>query len=609
MQFPIVQKLKLIVLCLLAEGIYYILALVPVVPFTLLSAIFYPPTTALMIGATLFLVVVWAIQPDPIDDRDAMAVAPGSVLQQWVHALSAAVDGGRIHRIVLTDEVNASAYVSPGFMGLGARRTLRIGLPLLQCLSSHEVKAVVAHELGHFSRQHNRAGHWVYRVRYKWGIYLLAHRSDADGFIQSAQKLVARWFIPYFLHQSSAWSHQCEYEADACAQRAGLAGSLIDALVKVELHQHIEQHVMQQDWVQWKLQSDSPPPNILETTLEHIQRYAAPAFAPMLAAAQARPTRLYDTHPRLQQRADHLCVTIEPPQWHGVCAGAEAFPNDWASIFQAHQAAWVGKHRDAWYFAHYRLRWLQAQADAHPNDVALQAVAMASLSTSTTAVDALRALVADHPANAYLNYELGCALLDSDDEDGVDYLQAAVRLNKKMAVPALRRISEHRLQRDCAQAIERSIRKLDAALRWTDAFFDRDLWSRFANEPLEPLPAAARGLFRDAVRANPRIDGCWVGSLQSRPIDGHQFKINLVVFRMDGSGELSPHHTEDRMKAHMAHLLETVTRPDELTCVKAVFYTEPLNPRLLQNINKYPEVCIAQPLGALNQNVIRIDVL
>ena len=105
------------------------------------------------------------------------------------------------------------------------------------------------------------------------------------------------------------------------------------------------------------------------------------------------------------------------------------------------------------------------------------------------------------------------------------------------------------------------------------------------------------------------MDACWVGSLPSWQIDGHQFKINLVVFRMDGSGELSPHHTEDPMKAHMAHLLETVTRPDELACVKAVFYTEPLNPRLLHNINKYPEVCIAQPLGAVNQNVIRIDVL
>lgn len=609
MQFSTFQKLKLIVLCFFVEAIYYILALVPAVALTLLCSIFYAPSTSLLIGATLFLVVVWAIQPDPVDDRDAIEVAPESVLHQWVHALSAAVGGTRIHRIVLTDELNASAHVSTGFMGLGAQRTLSIGLPLLQCLSSNEVKAIVAHELGHFSRQHNRAGQWIYRVRYKWGIFLLARRSDEDGAIQSLQKLVARWFIPYFLRQSSAWSHQCEYEADECAQRAGLADSLIDALVKIELQQHIEQHAMQQDWVQWKLESDTPPGNILETVHRKVQLHAAQSFTPMLAVAAARPASLYDTHPRLQQRASQLGVAIKPPQWYGACAGAEAFPDDWPARLHAHQAAWIYKHQHGWCFAHYRLRWLQAQAGTNPADLALQAVATASLSTSAEALDALRALVAEHPGDAYLNYELGRALLDAEHEDGIAYLQAAVRLNKKMAVPALQRISEHHLGRDCARDIERSIRMLDAATRWTDAFIDEDLWSRFANEPLEPLPAAARGLFRDAVIGNHRIDGCWVGSLQSREIDGHRFRINLVVFRMDGSGEPAHHHAEDAMRNHMARLLETVTRPDELACVKAVFYTEPLNPRLLHNISQHPDVCIAPPRGPVNQDLIRIDAL
>ena len=609
MQFSASQKLRLLALCVLVEGIYYVLALVPAAAMTWLCSIFYAPKTAWLIGAVLFFVVLWTIQPGPVDDRDAITVASGSGLHHWVREISTKVAAGKIHHIVLTDDFNASASVSPGFLGLGTQRTLRIGLPLLHYLRSDEVKAIVAHELGHFSLKHNRAGQWVYRVRYKWSIFLLGRRSAQDGFVQSLQKLVARWFIPLILRQSSAWSHQCEYEADDCAQRAGLARSLINALVKIELHEHIQQHAMQPDWVRWKMQSNAPPQDILETTIKKVQHYAPQSFAPMLAATSARPSGLHDTHPRLQQRASHLSITIEPPQWHGNCAGAEVFPDDWTSIFQRHQASWVSKHQNSWCFSHYRLRWLQAQADANPHDLVLQAVAMASLSSSAAALDAMKALVADHPSDAYLNYELGCALLDGEHEEGVDYLQAAVRLNKKMAASALRRIFEHRVNGDCAHAIERSIRKLDAALHWTGNFIDEDLWIRFANEPLEPLSATARGLFRDAVSANSRIDGCWVGSLQSRQIDGHQFKINLVVFRMDGSGELSPHHTEDHMKAHMAHLLETVTRPDELACVKAVFYTEPLNPRLLQNINRHPEVCIAQPLGPVNQNVVRIDVL
>lgn len=609
MQFSTFHKLRLLALCVVVEGVYYVLALVPAAAMTWLCAIFYAPHTALLAGGVLFLVVLWAIRPDPVDDRDAIAVAPGSVLHQWVRELSAAIGTGRIHHIALTEDFNASACVSPGLLGLGARRTLRIGLPLLHCLNSDEVKAIVAHELGHFSLKHNRAGQWIYRVRYKWGIFLLGRRSAHDGFIQSLQKLVARWFIPLFLRQSSAWSHQCEYEADDCARRAGLSKGLIDALVKIELHQHIQQHAMQRDWVQWKLASDVPPKDILEASLAKVHHYAAESFAPMLAATSARPASLHDTHPRLLQRASHLCVTAEPPQWAGNCAGAEAFPDDWESMLQEHQASWVRKHQHSWCFSHYRLRWLQAQADAHPDDLALQAVAMASLSSSSAALDALKALVTDHPSDAYLNYELGRALLEGDHEEGVGYLQAAVRLNRKMAVPALRSIFEHRMNGDSAQAIETALRKLEAALRWADSFVDENLWTRFATEPLKPLPATARGLFRDAIRANPRIDGCWVGSLPSRQIDGRQFTINLVIFRMDGADELSPHHAEDPMKAHMAHLLQTVTRPDELACVKAVFYTEPLNPRLLQNINRHPEVCIAQPLRPVNQDVVRIDVL
>ena len=609
MPFAKFHALRLLALCVAVEGIYYALALVPAVALAWLAALFYAPEVALALGAVLFAVVVWALQPDPFDDRQAVPVAPGSALHRWVRELSAAVDGGRIHRIVLTDELNASAHVSPGWLGFRSRRTLSIGVPLLQCLGADEVRAIVAHELGHFSLRHNRAGQWVYRVRYKWSVFLLARRSEEDGFIESLQKLVARWFVPYFLRQSSAWSQQCEYEADECARWAGLARSLVDALVKLELHQHIAQHAMQPDWLHWKLHSPTPPEDILERVLGRVHAHAAQSFAPMLAAAGTRPAGLYDTHPRLAQRAQHLGVAVEAPQWPGRCAGAEAFAGEWPAVFARHQAAWVERQQDAWCFAHYRLRWLQVQAQAHPGDGVLQAVAAASLSPSAEALQTLRELAAGHPDDAFLAYELGAALLEADDDEGLAHLQRAVRLNKKIAVPALRKMLEHHLQRDCADAIERALRKLDAAQRWSDGFIDDRLWSRFAQESLEPLPAPARRLFRDAVGSNPRIDGCWVASLLSPLREGHQFRIHLVVFRMEVSGDAASHSGEEPMKAHLAQLLDTVTRPDELACVKAVFCTEPMNPRLLQNLARHADVCIAQPRQPLNQDLVRIDAL
>ena len=609
MQFSTFHKLRLLALCVFVEGVYYALALMPAAALAWLGALFYTPEVALALGAVLFVVVLRALQPDPFDDRDAVPVAPGSVLHDWVLELSEAVGGGKIHRIVLTDELNASAHVSPGWLGLGARRTLSVGLPLLLCLGKDEIRAIVAHELGHFSLMHNRAGQWIYRVRFKWSIFLLTQRSDEDGLIESLQKLVARWFVPFLLRQSSAWSQQCEYEADGCTRQAGLARSLVDALVKIELHAHVRRHAMQPDWLQWKLDAPTPPADIVERTQRSVQDHAAQSFAPMLAATDARPASLYDTHPRLAERAQHLGVAVELPLWPAWCAGAEAFPGEWPSLLKKHQTAWVERQRNAWCFAHYRLRWLQAEAQAHPGDVVLQAVAAASLSPSADALLALQALAATHPDDAYLRYEIGAALLDADDEEGISHLQAAVRMNKKMAVPALRRISDHHLERDSTEAIERSLRKLDAAQRWSDAFVEKDLWSRFTRESLEPLPTPARRLLSDAVSSHQRIDGCWVGSLQSRPREGCQFRIYLMVFRMDGTGDASPHLAEGSMKADMVHLLATITRPDELVCVKAVFYTEPLSPRLLENLTRHPEICITPPRQPLNQDLVRIDAL
>jgi len=68
--------------------------------------------------------------------------------------------------IYLTDYVNAGVGQRGGIMGLGSRRFMVIGLPLLQLLTVSQFEAVLAHEFGHFhGRDTGFLLLWLYRTR------------------------------------------------------------------------------------------------------------------------------------------------------------------------------------------------------------------------------------------------------------------------------------------------------------------------------------------------------------------------------------------------------------------------------------------------------------
>lgn len=61
-------------------------------------------------------------------------------------------------RVYLTPEVNASVADVGGLLGVGSRRVLWLGLPLFELLSEAELRAVIAHEYGHYVHGDTRLG-------------------------------------------------------------------------------------------------------------------------------------------------------------------------------------------------------------------------------------------------------------------------------------------------------------------------------------------------------------------------------------------------------------------------------------------------------------------
>ncbi|MFJ9911176.1 M48 family metallopeptidase [Actinacidiphila glaucinigra] len=66
--------------------------------------------------------------------------------------------------LLLTGDANASVSEDGAALGLlSGQRRLHLGLPLLASLTHAELRAVLAHEFGHFSHQHTRFGAVAYR--------------------------------------------------------------------------------------------------------------------------------------------------------------------------------------------------------------------------------------------------------------------------------------------------------------------------------------------------------------------------------------------------------------------------------------------------------------
>src|SRR5262249_2723298 len=137
----------------------------------------------------------------------AMAVAPkihkfkvpGSRLaaktQPRLFALIADVaqaTGQRMPAEVYVDgKVNAWVTERGGFLGLGKRRVLCLGLPLMATLTKTQLKAVIAHEFGHYYGGDTRLGPWIYKT----------HRSMLDVAVGLSQTGYGAWLnivmIPY----------------------------------------------------------------------------------------------------------------------------------------------------------------------------------------------------------------------------------------------------------------------------------------------------------------------------------------------------------------------------------------------------------------------------
>jgi Zn-dependent protease with chaperone function len=588
-----------------AELNYLIIILVPLVPLVLLGGFVLGPVFAACLGATLALTMWWGVQAGA-SAPSGQSPEPGAPLHRWVDEVCTKLNAPRIDRIILTDELNAAAYQTMGFLSIvGTRRIMLIGVPLLRLMTEAEIRAVIAHEVGHFSRDHGRLGHWVYLVRSKWEHYL--SEWAGDGFVDRMLKRSAAHFVPRFLERSSAWSIRCEYEADALAARATGNHALAEGLCRLEWVGHWLQHDLQVflDRCQ-QLEADAPM-DFWDRVHRQMAELDPASFVKAVEGVKERKKGTFDTHPPLPERLAALGLTPAPPRWDRTPAGLTLLGGQWAKVLGVVHAHWKDHASQSWRFEHVRKRWLHEQI-GHARDPLGQAIFAEQLERGDATLEKLRGLAEAHPEHAQAQFELGLALLHRKSDAGRERIRAAIKLDRRLAVKGYRAVLDA-MDKDAArEEVEAAAKRLDAAIQRQHAVMD-GLWRRIALDGnFWALPRHAAELLTASFGQDPFLDGCW--ALQTQCADGDVvWPLTLLIPRVQFERLQQFGLNEDQLRQRYAYLAEAISAPEQSVFVQTVLSTEPFYPRLLEKLQGMTGTCLVAPRTRINEGVHRVDSL
>ena len=136
-------------------------------------------------------------------------------LQAIAHAVGETMPA----EVYITPEMNA------GVLQRRRKRVMVLGLPLMQVMSVPQMRAVIAHEFGHYHGGDTRLGPWIYRTREAIERTLrLASKQSA------LLQLPFMWYGRMFMRVTQAVSRRQELAADELAARTVGAKPMIDGL-------------------------------------------------------------------------------------------------------------------------------------------------------------------------------------------------------------------------------------------------------------------------------------------------------------------------------------------------------------------------------------------
>ncbi|MBL8896548.1 MAG: M48 family metallopeptidase [Planctomycetes bacterium] len=288
---------------LLALSISVGLMAIPVAEYFAIHRVHFKLALVCVGGA---LVILWSVLP-----RWDRFPPPGVPLREdeqpelfaVIRDVARAAGQAMPREVYLVPEVNAFVAQRGGLMGFFSRRVLGLGLPLLRTLDADQMRAVLAHEFGHFHGGDTKLGPWIYKTRSAIGRTLQA--LEGRG---SALRHPFRWYGNLFLRITHAISRAQEYAADRLAARLVGAAPLREGLMRLPALATLYDVYLQRE-LGPVLSAGRRPPYAegYRLFLEHPEMVRAAEQITAEAAKQTEPDP-FDTHPPTPLRVQALAA-------------------------------------------------------------------------------------------------------------------------------------------------------------------------------------------------------------------------------------------------------------------------------------------------------------
>ena len=372
----------------------------------------------------------------------ALARTEGRALYDLVEDIRRAVEAPPVDSVTITGGFNASAVVVQSILGpLRRRRTLVLGLPVLTTLSTGELRAVIAHELAHFSGAHDPYAAWVYRTHRSW----VALRAALDRRLATPVYVYwfIRWYVPRLYAASADVARHHEFVADAVAAKVAGSRATADALVAFESGARFE------DCTHWpkvdiSYETDAEPPRPYSQMLTWNARVTSTEVLDELLSCDTEPK---GTHPSLPERLARLDEAARTPP--SVCsAGEELLGPELERLAARLDRRWGTENGEAWHRhrAEYRdrrasLERLAALDTPTPDQLFKRAELVETLESPDQALPIYQAAAElGHPA---ASLAAGRALLDRMDSTGIRLVEAAMDHDDRLVPEACRILAEY----------------------------------------------------------------------------------------------------------------------------------------------------------------------
>ncbi|PZR10242.1 MAG: heat-shock protein HtpX [Archangium gephyra] len=264
----------------------------------------------------------------------------------FIERLADETKAPRPHRVFLSARVNAAVFYELSFFNLifPSRKNLELGLGLVNVLTLDELKAVVAHELGHFAQRSMAVGRWTYVASQIAG-HIVASRGRMDDFLNGLSRIDLRiawvgwgmrlvvWSLRALLDTvfrivvlaNRALSREMEFQADRVAVSVSGSDSLIHALHRLGAADDAWNEAG--DFVMNERRSGRPAPDLFQIQTRALESLRAVLDGPGYGAtpkrgegakhrvfdeALAQPPRMWLTHPPSREREDHAKAVYVP---------------------------------------------------------------------------------------------------------------------------------------------------------------------------------------------------------------------------------------------------------------------------------------------------------